>query len=337
MRIAAALLPLFFLSAHAIADDAATFRAALAEQAATLAKTEAPALKTSAGHYFLTRELRHYSLGPFWGDDAAKTSRAAKNQDPAVAILDFHAQCQKAGVTLILVPVPGKTVLYPDQLVPTLRPDPRLDTAHAAFYDSLRKAGFHVVDLTPALLKQRQAGADTHCRQDTHWSPAAVKLAAKEIAAIVREQPFYKDHPRFKIDRESRAIDITGDLAALLQEANTPPEKITVEQITRDGKPIASDPQSPVVLIGDSHAIVYHQPIDGGINAQHAGLFDHLAAELGLAPEMLAVLGSGANASRLDLARRKDNLANKKVIVWCFAASEFTESAQGWLKLPVVR
>jgi alginate O-acetyltransferase complex protein AlgJ len=34
---------------------------------------------------------------------------------------------------------------------------------------------------------------------------------------------------------------------------------------------------------------------------------------------------------------RKDPgyLAKKKVIVWCFAAREFTESDQGWDKVPV--
>jgi hypothetical protein len=94
-----------------------------------------------------------------------------------------------------------------------------------------------------------------------------------------------------------------------------------------------------VLLLGDSHAVVYHEPIDKGINAAAAGLLDQLAAELGFAPEHVANLGSGANAPRIALARppRWDNLAGKKTVVWCLTVREFTESGQGWMKVPVIR
>jgi hypothetical protein len=47
-------------------------------------------------------------------------------------------------------------------------------------------------------------------------------------------------------------------------------------------------------------------------------------------------MGSGANIPRTDLARRRDNLAERKCLVWCFTVREFTASA-GWFKIPVVR
>jgi alginate O-acetyltransferase complex protein AlgJ len=48
-------------------------------------------------------------------------------------------------------------------------------------------------------------------------------------------------------------------------------------------------------------------------------------------------MGGGANAGRIDLARRRDNLAGKRVVIWVFAARELTESPEGWKRIPVIR
>ena len=54
--------------------------------------------------------------------------------------------------------------------------------------------------------------------------------------------------------------------------------------------------------------------------------------------DLVAVRGSGATPSRINLLRRaqKDPAywAGKKWVVWCFAAREFTES-DGWRKVPL--
>ena len=71
------------------------------------------------------------------------------------------------------------------------------------------------------------------------------------------------------------------------------------------------------------------------MQAQGAGLPDQLAYELGVPVDLVAVRGSGATPSRLNLLRRKDNLAGKKVVIWCLSAREFTEG-QGWRKVPLV-
>ena len=50
------------------------------------------------GWLFLPAELRHVSVGKFWGDDAAKVSKASNpaNADPLPAILDFKRQLDAA-------------------------------------------------------------------------------------------------------------------------------------------------------------------------------------------------------------------------------------------------
>jgi alginate O-acetyltransferase complex protein AlgJ len=56
---------------------------------------------------------------------------------------------------------------------------------------------------------------------------------------------------------------------------------------------------------------------------------------------LIGTRGSGATPVRINLYRRsvKDAgyLAKKKVVVWCFAAREFTEATEGWAKAPVAK
>jgi alginate O-acetyltransferase complex protein AlgJ len=55
--------------------------------------------------------------------------------------------------------------------------------------------------------------------------------------------------------------------------------------------------------------------------------------------DLIAVRGSGATSARVNLYRRTKRegyLAKKKVLIWCIAAQEFTESIDGWAKVPVL-
>jgi alginate O-acetyltransferase complex protein AlgJ len=321
-----ALLSLCLAAAQA-ADIAAGVRAH-ADRAATAG---VGAVAGCDGWWFLASELRSYSRGPFWGADAAAASRAQKDQDPLAAIVAFDAMVKKAGITLIVMPVPGKVAIHPDRLDAGLASDARWDTHHAAFNAALTAQGVQVVDLVPDLLALRAAGTDAHCRQDSHWSPAAMRLATGRVAELVRQQAWYAGAPKREFARaKPETIPTTGDLLAMAGEEGAAPEELTVERV--DGA--EPDPASPIVLMGDSHTLVYH---DRELLAERAGLPEHLAAELGIAVDLVGVRGSGANASRIALARRKDNLAGKRCLVWVFSAREFTESIEGWKAIPVIR
>ncbi len=56
-----------------------------------------------------------------------------------------------------------------------------------------------------------------------------------------------------------------------------------------------------------------------------------------MAVDLIGVRGSGATTTRISLLRRRDNLAGKKTVVWCLSFREFTESFDGWRKVPVIR
>jgi alginate O-acetyltransferase complex protein AlgJ len=144
--------------------------------------------------------------------------------------------------------------------------------------------------------------------------------------------------PRNIYVAEWKEITIKGDLVDLLgpKGKKPEPEKISVRTISEKGTgaAVSPDPNSPLLIMGDSHTLVFHD-----FHAERAGLIDQLAQELGFAPDLIGTRGSGATAVRISLYRhsRKDPeyLSKKKVIIWCFAAREFTESDQGWEKEPV--
>lgn len=350
-RSAAALttaaLCLFAGSAPAQADPATAFREACAQQATKAG--DAMTVTGNDGWLFLANELRHLGVGRFWGEAAAAVSRASKQQeaDPLPAILDFKSQLDALGIELVMVPVPPKAVVFPDKLgdavaAPAAGSAPaRLDAVHQEFYKLLREKGVNVLDLTDELLANR-AGDDgpVFCRQDTHWSGVACILAAKRIAGLLREKDWCKDVKRIEYGQKTTSAEISGDLWNALDEKSRPArETLKLRVISSPGgTPVAPDKSSPVILLGDSHNLVFQA--GGDMHATGAGLADQLAFELGFAVDLVAVRGSGATPARINLYRngRADAgyFGKKKVVVWCFAAREFTES-QGWRVVPVAK
>ncbi len=315
------------------------FRAGLAAKVQTLDKANAGAVPGTDGWYFVASELRSLSVGKFWGAEAAKVSRAPKPEqaDPLPAILDFNQQLKDRGITLIVVPVPPKVEIYPEKIAADLpAPSGDPDRALAAFYDELRKGGVDVVDLAPAF-RANKAGehGPVFCKTDTHWSGEGCVLAAQEIVREVRAKLGITAVQVKKYVAEWKEISIDGDLGSMLDANAKKPgaEKISVHQLQ---EALAPDPNSPILLLGDSHTLVFHDFL-----AERAGLLDQLTFELGSVPDRIAIRGSGATPVRIDLYRRSIKepgyLAKKKVVVWCFTAREFTEAAQGWQKLPVAK
>jgi alginate O-acetyltransferase complex protein AlgJ len=199
-----------------------------------------------------------------------------------------------------------------------------------------------VLDLLPVFLKHRHDDEGlVYCQTDTHWSGRGVALAAEAIAEHVRDREWLKRLPRSERATESRRVEITGDLARLAATADGKSpvrEMLTLTFVgsRRDEQfaAVAPDRDSPVLLMGDSHVLVFHDPRQ---LAQGAGLPDQLALRLGLAVDLIGVQGSGSAATRIDLARRKDNLRGKKLVIWCFSVRELAKGAARWPKVSVIR
>jgi alginate O-acetyltransferase complex protein AlgJ len=318
---------------------------------------------------FLPNELRHVSVGEFWGKAAAKVSRATRvaHADPLEAIVHYHEQMKARGIDLLLVPVPPKAVVYADKF-PGIQADangrpPRLDVKHQEFYKLLRSKGVDVLDLTDTLIKARTLAApkdeskadptlgekpvETYCRTDTHFTPAACEIFARAIAEHVKGRQWQGRLERplaDKLKTQMRTVTIRGNLleaAAKVtkDKAVLKPEKIRARFVgLPDGdtlQPVPDEPSAPITLMGDSHTMFFRS--GGDMFAIGAGLADQLMKELGTKLDVISNKGSGARTVRIRFyraAKDPDYRRAKKLVIWCLSAREFTE-ATAWGKIPV--
>ena len=322
------------------------FRAGLAERAAAAARDGSRVVGGVDDWLFLGAELRHVAAGRFRGDEARRDAARGDQPaaDPLPAILDFKRQLDARGVELLLVPVPPKSIVYPEKAdagVDVPIPVPRLDAAHEAFYGLLRERGVAVLDLTDEFLGNRFHPEGTpYCRHDSHWSGVGCVLAGQAIAAAVRNRGWYAELETTAFTPRWYSTQITGDLYAALDRPDAPREELRLRGVAAPGvRPAAAvppDPESPIVLLGDSHNLVFQA--GAGMHATGAGLADQLAFELGLPVDLIAVRGPAATAARVELRGRAERDAGfwerKRLVVWCFAARELTEG-DAWALVPV--
>tara|TARA_B100001123_G_scaffold449314_1_gene614125 strand:- start:4737 stop:5822 length:1086 start_codon:yes stop_codon:yes gene_type:complete len=295
---------------------------------------------------FFGPELRHVSVGPFWNEQAALVSRARNlsDADPLPAILDFKRQLDSMGVELLVVPVPPKIVIYPDQLtssLPVPLPVPRLDVAHQEFYRLLQSNGVSVLDLTDVFIRERfHPEGPIYCRTDTHWSGVGCMIAGQVIASVIREKTWYQGLDTQPFIPRWYTTSIEGDLQTGFDSPASNREELRLRGIVnygeRDTISAISSADSPIVLVGDSHNLIFH--VGGDMHASGSGLADQLAFELGIAVDVIGVRGSGATPARVNLLRRAQQNTNywdkKRLVVWCFSAREFTET-DGWSLVPI--
>ena len=201
----------------------------------------------------------------------------------------------------------------------------------------MKKQGVAVVDLAPTFLAYRGIHPDDllYTKQDTHWSGTGIRIAAEEIAKELSGQKWVSSVSKATYKSSPLTITANGDLTSMIVGTKPSPEEIRLTKVVDgSGAIVASSRQSPLVLLGDSHNLVYS--IGDDMLASGCGLPENLTARIGFAPDVVAVRGSGATPARINLARRGDSLAGKKAVVWCFTVREFTEG-QGWRRVPVIR
>jgi len=275
--------------------------------------------KGADGWLYSKNELSHLAKGELAGGRIAGKSNCSKpqNADPVPAIVDFNDQLKALGIELLLVPVPPKLAVYP--AAPLAAGDAMANLK--PFYEELRGRGVKVLDLSDLFIADSGA-APLYCRTDAHWSPAGMLLAAQAITGVKKE---------LKASR----LDVSGDLAKSLN-AEAPAAE-TVDFFEVPGENVSE--KSPYLLIGDSHTLVFHS--GGDMLAANGGLADLLAALWGEPVDLIGVKGSAATAVRVNLYRKAaanpEWIKNKKLVIWCFTAREFTESATGWVRVPVLK
>ncbi|MEX2581089.1 MAG: hypothetical protein WD342_18665 [Verrucomicrobiales bacterium] len=289
--------------------------------------------------FFLVKELRHLATGKFWEKPWEEV--AANKTDPVNSIVEFKEMLAERGIDLLLVPVPAKASVYPDKLSSEFAPGDVQSLA--PFLERIRKEGVSVLDLESKFLAERRDGEDArlYCRQDAHFSPLAAERVAERVAAELGLAEGNGDGV-FTVS-EPTIVNIVGDQVVGSEwEDKVATEPLRVRQVLADGRPgVEPDDDSPVLLLGDSHALVFHEGREAGMHCTGAGVFDHLSFRLGFSLALVGVRGSGLIQARKQLfykaAGTRGFWDGKKAVVWIFSVREFTQSTDRVVGIPLDR
>ena len=257
-------------------------------------------------------------------------------QPPLPAIAKFAQQLKERNVELWIVPVPMKESIYPEMLTSQTAAGPVTHPQQPQVAEELSRSGAKVLWLDQLfweLKKQDAEGGPVYLKQDTHWSPRAMEAAAAELAKSLKEGAG-QEFSQSEITAQSR-----GDL---VEKLNLPDHDnpFPMESANLHVVVAKSDPQSPIVLLGDSFVNIYDDPSLGfGAAPLSAGFAQHLMAACGKPIHVIAKNGGGATTVREQFAKLPDDVVRqKKVVIWVLAArdlflirSEATANSVEWL------
>ena len=199
-------------------------------------------------------------------------------------LMQLAADLKKQDSKLLVVAIPSRAALYPEQIRAANYAGPVRAKEETARLEELSKAGAGVMDMTDALWTFRERQAVFYA-QDSHWTPEAMKAVALAVNKHVREK-----FPRLA-GTETPIINATilehsdaGDLARQLDPLHPanllgvePADLISIQGIEPDAK-------APVVLHGDEMMRVFDDAnlsFGGGGKSPRAGFATQLATLLG--------------------------------------------------------
>ena len=225
--------------------------------------------------------------------------------------LSFFLKEQEA--TLLVVLIPGRAALYPEQIRDGRYTGPVRLKEENARVGELKAAGIEVMDMTDALWEFRDR-QQVFFAQDSHWTPEAMKAVALAVNKQVREK-----FPRLA-STETPIINATileqadsGDLSRRLDPLNAArllgdegADLISIQGIEPSVK-------SPIVLHGGELLRVFDDPqlsFGGGAESPRAGF----ATQFGM------LLGRPVDVR--DLPPGNEGYEDKKLVIWLLPMAE---------------
>lgn len=253
--------------------------------------------------------------------------------DPRRAALDFNRQLQSRGITLIVMPAPAKPVVQAEALSGAFPAGgPALQNpSYAEFKADLERKGVLVFDVAEALRASHvEAGRDWFLRTDTHWRPEAMELAAKLLKRFIDDRvPLPPAAAPVEYRCSPVPVTAQGDLAVMLRlprdlKRFREESVILQEVMTPSSGPWRPTRSADVLVLGDSFSNIYSlAPMGWG---ESAGFVEQLAAAMQRPVDaILRNNGAGHLAREMlshEMARGRDRLAGKRVVVWEFAVRE---------------
>ncbi len=283
-----------------------------------------------ADGFLFYRSSLEYVVG---GD--LESQPAGKN--PLPVIVEFKKELDAHGVDFLFVPVPTKVEIFPDEVDPKFSSlvGQVVNPYSRKLLQSLAREGVEVVDLLTPFLAARARGdkgeEPLYQHQDTHWTDRGLRLAADALAQRIKRYPWY---PALSQHAQSFGVRETtftrfGDLYSRLPPTGKQryePETLIAHQVLRaDGTPYDDDPDSPVVILGDSFTGVYELT-----DAERAGISAHIARGVGYPVDLVMSYGGGPNVRQKLMRRGSAALDAKKVVVWIMTARDLYSYWERW-------
>jgi alginate O-acetyltransferase complex protein AlgJ len=298
-------------------------------------KSMPPKVKALPGRdgFLFYRNSLEYVIG-------GELEKQRKGKNPLPVIVEFKRQLDELGVDFLFVPVPTKLEVYPEKLDADFENlNGVVNPYFRKLLASLSREGVEVVDLLPALLaaKADKKGELLFQQQDTHWTDRGLRLTAEILSARIKRYPWYPELNKHGTTFGVRDASFTrfGDLQSRLAEAEQKkytPETLVARQVLRpDKRPYEDDPDSPLVLLGDSFSGVYQLT-----DAEHAGVSAHIARGVSYPVDLVMSYGGGPNVRQKLLRRGTASLGTKKLVIWLMTARDLYNYWENWepLKKP---
>jgi hypothetical protein len=266
------------------------------------------------------------------GDSSATRAIQA---DPLKAIVQFRDQLKGRGIHLVIMPIPLKPMIEPDYFSIVYRPPlpiPLQNPSYEAFLTSLDKLQIDYLDVSGTLAeRKRSSGNSQFLRTDTHWTPEAMQQAVELAAEKLRARGLAKSAEPVILHRSRQTIHGLGDMVTMLKLPASsrlfPRETVTIRPVLRsDGMPWLPDSRADVLILGDSFFNIFS--LEGMGWGASAGFVEQLSHALQQPLDAIIRNDAGAFATRellgQELARGRDRLNGKRVVLWEFAMRELT-------------
>lgn len=249
--------------------------------------------------------------------------------NPVDAIVDFNKQLKGRGITLVVLPVPIKPSVHGEKLgADNIAP---VNRSWSELTRKLSQNGVRYLDIRDNLLRYKEESGSAYLQYDTHWLPGAMEDAAKYVADyLVKNNIVARGGEIFKKISETHAG--TGDIAKMLTlPKDSKGKKDRFEQnieihpvLTGNDGFWQPEREAEILLLGDSFTNIYSKSSLGW--GRGAGFAEQLSFFLKQPVDLIAKNDSGAYITReslsRELAKGRDRLAGKKVVIWQFAERE---------------
>src|SRR6266513_3283507 len=251
--------------------------------------------------------------------------------DPIKAIVDFRNQLAARGIDLVVLPVSVKPSTEGEMLAVSnanraqasgALPNPSFNE----FKARLEREKVRLFDPAPFLMERGRNG-HRYLETDTHWRPETMEVVSARLADFLQLPVTAGSTSPSIIEKE---IVARGDIAAMLKLSRGdkffPLEKVTIRQVVTGNALWRPSKEADVLLLGDSFSNIFSFEAIGW--GESAGLGEHLSFALRRPIDCILRNSDASFATREilsnELARGRDRLAGKKLVIWEFAARELS-------------